>query len=223
MKMKDFAGKFKSLYLWGNLAAMAVVVIAAVMLLKYGLAAYTHHGESIEVPDVRHKICANAKAQLEMLRLKVVTSDTGYVKSLPPDCVLEQTPAPGTNVKSGHVIYLIVNALHSPLLTIPDLIDNSSLREATARLSAMGFKLGEPQLVAGEKDWVYGIIVDGRHVVTGQKISVEKTLVIEVGDGQLGEEDSITYIDPSYGEPQIMTEEDPFEEVSAPPAVGKGE
>lgn len=221
MKSKEFFGNFKSRYLWGNLILMAAVIVLSVTVLKFGIDIYTHHGETIKVPDVRHKSFADAEAQMDMLKLKVVVSDTGFVKSLPPDCVLEQNPAPGSMVKSGHVIYVTVNALHTPTLTIPDIIDNCSLREATAKLSSMGFKLGDPQLVSGEKDWVYGIIVGGRHVATGEKVPVGKTLIIEVGDGQYDSDDSINYVDPVSPAETETTEEDPFEEVKSPPEEEK--
>ena len=217
MKPNEFIGKFKSKYLWGNLILMASVIVLSITVLKFGLDIYTHHGESIKIPDVRHKSFADAEAQLEMMKLKVVVSDTGYVRYLPPDCVLEQSPAPGNCVKSGHIIYITVNALHTPTLTIPDIIDNCSLREATAKLSAMGFKLGDPQLVSGEKDWVYGIIVGGRHVTTGQKVAIGKTLIIEVSDGQYNADDSINYVDPSSKGNDEQVEQDPFEEVKSPP------
>ena len=138
MKPTDFFKKFKSWYLWGNLAAMALVVALACYGLKYWLGVYTHHGEAIEVPDLRQKSFKDAQHILRGLGLDVTVSDTGYVKTLSPDCILEQTPEPGARVKSGRMVTVIVNAAHSPMITLPDIIDNSSLREAMAKLSEIG-------------------------------------------------------------------------------------
>lgn len=214
MKQSEFFGKFKSWYLWGNLLAMFMVVLAVGIGVRYGLAVYTHHGESIEIPNVKHRQFADAEQILKNAGLKIEVVDTGYVKSLPANCILEQSPAPGEKVKSGHVITVTINASHSPTITLPDVIDNSSLREAMAKLSAMGFKLGMPQYIAGEKDWVYGILVKGRHVVAGDRISVEETLIIQVGNGLRDGEDSVDYIDPvssDYGDDE--GDIDDFEEV----------
>ena len=52
-----------------------------------------------------------------------------------------------------------------------------------ARLKALGFKVGQPQFVTGEKDWVYGVLVNGKNVAAGEKISVDETLIIQVGRG----------------------------------------
>lgn len=214
MKQSEFFGKFKSWYFWGNLLAMFMVVLAVGIGVRYGLDVYTHHGESIEIPNVKHRQFADAEQILKNAGLKIEVVDTGYVKSLPANCILEQSPAPGEKVKSGHVITVTINASHSPTITLPDVIDNSSLREAMAKLSAMGFKLGMPQYIAGEKDWVYGILVKGRHVVAGDRISVEETLIIQVGNGLRDGEDSVDYIDPvssDYGDDE--GDIDDFEEV----------
>ena len=214
MKQSEFFGKFKSWYLWGNLLAMFMVVLAVGIGVRYGLDVYTHHGESIEIPNVKHRQFADAEQILKNAGLKIEVVDTGYVKSLPANCILEQSPAPGEKVKSGNVITVTINASHSPTITLPDVIDNSSLREAMAKLSAMGFKLGMPQYIAGEKDWVYGILVKGRHVVAGDRISVEETLIIQVGNGLRDGEDSVDYIDPvssDYGDDE--GDIDDFEEV----------
>lgn len=195
MKSKEFFRKLTSRYLIGNLVAMAAVVALLCVGLKFGLAAYTHHGEAISVPDVRHRLFNDARALLEGAGLDIVVTDTGYVKTLPADCILEQTPAAGYKAKAGHVVYVTVNASHSPTLVIPDIIDNSSYREAKAKLIAMGFKLSEPRLIPGEKDWVYGVTVNGRHLNVGDRVPVDAKLVILVGDGLRDDDGAVDYVD----------------------------
>ena len=216
MTSSEFLSKFKSKYLWGNLLAMLVVVILLGIGVRFGIDAYTHHGESIAIPDIRHKNWADAEKILENAGLQIEVSDTGYVKTLPPDCILEQSPAPGELVKSGHVIYVTVNASSTPSLALPDVIDNSSLREAMAKLTAMGFKLGAPQFIPGEQDWVYGILVNGRHVVAGDRIPVGATLIIQVGNGQRDASDSIDMVGNPFEEEPVggSSDEDEFEEVA---------
>ena len=221
MNPSEFIKKFKSRYLWGNLCAMALVVVAACAGVKFGLDVYTHHGESIAIPDVRRKAFADADYLLREAGMIVVVSDTGYVRNLKPGCILEQTPEPGERVKSGHIIYVIVNASHTPTLTVPDVIDNSSLREAMAKLSAMGFKLTQPEFIDGEKDWVYGLTVKGRHVVAGDKVSIDDWVTVQVGNGQRDSTEDIDYIDAPYpAEEGIIENEggdvDEFQEVHGP-------
>lgn len=137
-----------------------------------------------------------------------MVSDTGYVKELPADCVLEQSPTPGTSVKVGHHINLIVNASSTPTLSLPDIVDNCSSREAMAKLKAMGFKVGMPQFVEGEKDWVYGITVDGQQRSAGDRIPVSKTVILQIGNGMLSAEDSIQVVDYNLNSHDGMGESD---------------
>ena len=220
MKTSEFFGKLRSSYLWGNIAAMAVVLVLACWGVQLALDIYTHHGEEVIIPNVKHKSFEDARHIMENAGLEVVVTDTGYVKALGPDCILEQSPAAGEKVKTGHIIYVTVNATHSPTISLPDVIDNSSLREAMARLSAMGFRLGTPQRVPGEKDWVYGITVHGRHVSAGDRVAVDDPIVVQAGSGMVDEADSINFIDP-FDENESAGEVDEFEEVKAPPTAAE--
>lgn len=195
MKAAEIAKKIFSLGLWANLLAMVLVVALLCFGVKYGIDLYTHHGEKIQVPNVRHKSFADAEHILDKLGLQIAISDTGYVKTLPPDCILEQSLVPGQVVKSGRTVFVVVNASSTPTLTIPDVIDNSSYREARARLTAMGFKVGDPEYVPGERDWVYGIKCKGRLVGTGQRIPVDAYIIIQVGDGRRDLSDSVAYME----------------------------
>ena len=96
--------------------------------------------------------------------------------------VLDQNPAGGARVKEGRTIYLTVTTSKVPLVKLPDLIDNSSLRQAEAKLKAMGFKLTEPEYVSGEQDWIYGIKYRGRSLVSGDKVPHEAMLTLCVGN-----------------------------------------
>lgn len=218
--MSEFFNKFKSPFLWGNIIAMIVLVVLLLFALKIGLDRYTLHGVTISIPDVKGKPMIEARRILYTAGLNIEVTDTGYVKEMPADYVLEQKPVAGTRVKEGRVISLVVNALHTPTIALPDIIQNCSLREALARLNAMGFKVGETDYVKGEKDWVYGVTVDGRHVATGDRISIDKTVVVQVGDGMLSEEDSVLIVDyhsdtydEYYDEPATSDDFDDFVEI----------
>lgn len=206
MRTKDFFGKFFSKFLVGNLLAMLIVVILAMFGVKYGLEWYTHHGEGIEVPKLEGKKFSQARAIIDDLKLNIVVSDSGFNKKLPADCILMQNPGYGTKVKQGHTIYVTVNSPSSPSFAIPDVVDNSSYREAAARLMAIGFKLLEPQMVPGEKDWVYGIICDGKKVSAGERISIDHPLTLMIGNGQYQTDDD--EVEPEY---RMMEEDDPNE------------
>jgi beta-lactam-binding protein with PASTA domain len=213
MKAKEFFGKFASGFLWGNILAMVLVVVALAFGVKYGLDVYTRHGEGIEVPKVEGMVYQNARALMEERGLYLVVTDSGYNKRLPANSILIQNPGPGMKVKQGHTIYVTVNSPSSPSFAIPDLVDNSSFREAEAKLTAIGFKLTPPQQVEGEKDWVYGILCRGRRVSTGDRISIDSPLTLLVGNGHYGAEEEIDYIGSEAQPMQEEGETDEFEEI----------
>ena len=226
MNAKEFLSKKTSYYVLLNLLAMAVVIFILCIGVKYGLALYTHHGEGIEVPELKGMTYHKARLLLEESNLNIVVSDSGYQKSLPADCILAQTPGHGVKVKSGHTIYVTVNSPSSPTFTIPDVVDNSSFREAEAKLMAMGFRLTEPQRVVGEKDWVYGILCRGRRVSNGDRVPIDYPLTLMIGTGSYDEDDAILeeYVEPTYEanptegmkESSATKEVDEFVEVTAP-------
>ena len=198
MKAKEFLGKFTSLFLWGNLLAMALVVLVLGSAVKYGLDAYTNHGEGVKVPKLEGMLYANARSMIESDGLRIMVSDSGYNKRFAANSILAQSPNPGAFVKQGHVVYVTVNSPSSPTFAIPDVVDNSSYREAEAKLMALGFKLQPPQYVSGEKDWVYGILCRGRKVSTGDYVSIESPLTLLIGSGTYELDGEIDDIEPEY-------------------------
>ena len=207
----NFLRKLFGNYIVRHLMAMVLVVILLCVGIGFGLDAYTHHGEGIVVPDLKGMTYEKAYALLDEKGLAIVVNDSGYNKQLPANSVLAQTPAFGQKVKQGHIIYVTVKSPHSPTFAIPDIVDNSSLREAEARLMAMGFRLTAPQLIDGEKDWVYGILCQGRRISNGDRIPIDYPLTLMVGKGTFDDADSILYVEP-VGESEV----DEFEEVKEP-------
>ena len=225
MKIKDFFGKFLSVYLLGHLLAMAVVIVLLCLGVKYGLEWYTRHGEGIKVPKVEGMLYGNARTLILEDGLNIMVSDSGYNKAMPADCILAQTPGHGQKVKEGHTIYVTVNSPSSPTFAIPDIVDNSSLREAEAKLTAMGFRLQPAQRVTGEKDWVYGILCRGRRVSNGDRVPIDYPLTLMVGSGAFDESDDIDYVgyDNSLMDMTRGADVDEFEEVTIPPVEEKAE
>lgn len=180
--LKEFFSFKKNRFFWLNLIAMIVVVIGACWGTLLWLDHYTHHGEAYVVPNVKNKTLGEAQLALHNQKLEGLVVDSSYVKGLPDGIVLDQNPAGGARVKEGRTIYLTITTSKVPLVKLPDLIDNSSLRQAEAKLKAMGFRLTEPEYVSGEQDWIYGIKYRGRSLMSGDKVPHEAMLTLCVGN-----------------------------------------
>ena len=213
MTSREFFHKFNSTYIWGNILAIVILVLLLAIGVRFGLDYYTLHGESIVVPNVIHKQYDDAVDIMDKVGLKIEVTDTGYVKDLPPDCILEQSPVGGKRVKSTHVIYVTINAASAPSLVIPDIIDNNSLREAQAQLLSMGFKVGEPEYIPGEKDWIYGILVNGKHVQAGDRVPADAVIVLQVGDGTREITDTSGLNESEYEDVEVEQKRPKYDEV----------
>lgn len=170
-------------FFWLNILGMIVVVLVLVLGTFKGLDLYTHHGEEVAVPDVKGMMPAEADKLFRDKGLIAKVVSTSYQKNMPSGCILELTPEPGEKVKKGRTIFLTINSINAPLQEVPDVTENSSAREAEAQLITAGFHLTPNQMVNGEMDWVYGVLYNGRHILTGEKIPTGSVLTLQVGNG----------------------------------------
>ena len=161
---KEFFSFKNNRFFWLNLIAMVVVIVAAAWGTLQWLDSYTRHGEAVVVPDVKGMNLRIAENELDKQSLKSIVIDSSYVKGIAPGAILEQNPS-------------------APKVAIPDVMDNSSLRQAEAKLRALGFKITEPEYISGEKDWVYSIKYRGRDLKAGEKVPHEAVLTLTVGNG----------------------------------------
>lgn len=191
MTFKEFFSFRKNRYFWLNIIVMFVFVVLLFWGALKWLDVYTRHGEAILVPDVKGMSVEQAEAQFEKCNLTYEVSDSTYVKELTPGCVLDYTPSAGMKVKKGRLVRMTINTLSVPLQEVPDVADNSSLRQAEARLLASGFKLDSVKYIEGEKDWVYNVIYKERILTMGDKIPMGAIVTLEVGDGGALANDSL--------------------------------
>ena len=167
-----------------NLVAMVGVGLAAVMITFRWIDSYTEHGVALVVPDVTGMYEEDAIRKLAQHHLVGVASDHVFVKGLAAGEITAQRPAANAKVKRGRKIYLTINSGNHPMIAIPDIADNSSLRQAESRLRAAGFKLAPNDTITGDLDWVYGVRYNGRELQGGELVpeGVELTLVIGGGE-----------------------------------------
>ena len=212
MTIKEFFSSKTNKYFWLNLIAMMAVVILLLFGVLKWLDVYTRHGEAVVVPDVKGMTVGEAEMLLRNHGLVCVVSDSNYVKNKPAGSILELNPSAGQKVKEGRTIYLTINTLDVPLRLVPDVADNSSVRQAQAKILAAGFKLSENELISGEKDWVYGVKYKGRQLNMGDKVPVGATLTLLVGDGetQVQDSDSLEIVEDAAGTTDVSTDDSWF-------------
>lgn len=164
--------------LWA-LAGVATIVIVVLIWMNV----YTLHGESITVPDLRGMSIDKVAQILQNKNLRFEVVDSVFVKGKKPGAVVEQIPAPESNVKEGRIVFLSINAIHPKKIPVPDVRDQSS-RQAIATLTSVGFEVVKTIEVASEyKDLVVDVIYNGRKLLPGQRVPMGSNLILTVGDG----------------------------------------
>lgn len=119
-----------------------VFLVILGFLSTFLLRGCTHHGEKIEIPDLKGISIEKAASILEEKKLRYQIIDTVFYEELPKLSIAEQVPAKGSFVKADRVIFLTINAPQVPMVELPD-VTGKSLRIATTLLESAGFKVGE--------------------------------------------------------------------------------
>jgi len=166
-----------------NLAVALLFVVAVFGVTYKYLDSYTHHGESISVPDLRGLKAERLQTFLTDKHLRYSVVDSIFELDKPPGTVVEQDPAPDSKVKEDRTIYLTVNASLPPKVKMPDLMD-VSYRQAEAILSTFGLKVGsliyKPDLA---RNAVLGQRYKGSEIRPGTEIPKGSVIDLVLGDG----------------------------------------
>lgn len=174
-----------------NLAAMAAVVVAAVLITFRWIDKYTEHGIAVTVPDVTGMQEEEAIQALSQQHLVGIADAMEYKKGVPTGEVLSQRPGINAKVKHGRKIYLTISSGNHPMKAVPDVADNSSLRQAESRLRAAGFLLTPHDTIEGELDWVYGVRYNGRELKGEEQVPEGATLTLIIGGGEKIDADTL--------------------------------
>lgn len=204
MTGKDFIRKIFSPYIWINVLGMSLVIILVCLGTIWWMQGYTHHGEGVDVPNVKGILFDDAVYELRDLELDAIVIDSSYDKRLAPGIVIEQTPGPGARIKAGREVYLTINAKSEPTMPIPNVIDNCSYREAEAKFLALGFKMAPVQYVEGTKDWVLGVKCQGRSVRTGDRVPLSSPITLVIGNSEVEFDENETIVDDNWMNDEVV-------------------
>ncbi len=75
---------------------------------------YTDHGDFVSVPDLKGMRMEEAAQALEDRDLEYLVIDSIYDKKATPGTIMEQSPAPESQVKEGRQIFLTIHSYHAP-------------------------------------------------------------------------------------------------------------
>src|SRR5690606_32926606 len=125
------------------LMILGLLFLLLFLFFKIYLPNYTHHGETVTVPDLEGFHHSELKEYLEARDLELeVALDSGFVAEIDKLTILKQNPKPGAKVKKNRKIYVTLNAANAPLISMPNLV-NTQVRNAQEMLSNFGLVRGD--------------------------------------------------------------------------------
>jgi len=181
--MNSFSTSFKKI-LVNLLIIFGLSALLGFLFLKVYLPFYTHHGETVTVPDLSGYRFLEASQLLENTGLQYeVSVDSGFSADLPALAVLKQIPDASSQVKTGRRVYLTLNARNAPILKMPNLV-NMPLKNVQEILSNIGLQRGD---IVYMPDIGINVVLDQRYrgvsIKEGFEIPKGATIDLLVGDG----------------------------------------
>ena len=116
-------------------------VIIALLMDFIVMPWYTKHGKEFELPDVTDRKIEEAMEVLKEADFKPLIQDSVYDEQFSPGSVIQQNPAPFSQVKKGRRVYLIVSIGEKPRF-VPHLIGLTP-QDAEFRLKEQALKLNQ--------------------------------------------------------------------------------
>ena len=179
MKLKKF---FINIYVRNILLAI-VVTVALILLTLWWLKVYTHHGESVEIPNLKGLTIEKAQSAFQDGNLNFQVIDSVFNRNATPGTIVETIPPIGTKVKKGRTIYITLNSFSSLMLTIPEITDRSQ-RQAVAILKSVGFEdVNVKQVPGAYQGLVVGLETKNKPLTTGESVPITTPLTLLVSSG----------------------------------------
>lgn len=132
-----------------NILVMFGVFVALMISAMIFLRIYTRHDSTKEVPDFANLSVDEAEKLASKSGLDVYVYDSVFVRRMAKGAVYRQVPAPGSKVKPGRKVSLVINAVTPKKATMPNVV-GYSMRQAKAEILSRGLVLGRLIYVSDE-------------------------------------------------------------------------
>ena len=172
-----------------NLAIAIVLGLGILWGIYVWLKDFTHHNESLSVPDLKGMHLKEAKKKLKKSNLNYVVSDSTYVPNTPPLTVIEHQPEALDKVKLNRKIYLTINKPNPPKETVPANLKDNSLRQVLKVMKAKGFTIGEYIYESGGvgRNTLKRLEVNGETIEFGSKLPQGTKVDLVLYEGKASE------------------------------------
>jgi len=181
------SNSFSQVILHLGIAFLASAIILFFVFYNY-LPILTNHNETIAVPNLVGVSVEDLEKKLQEAGFEMIVQDTVYSKDYRPYTVLEQKPNPGTQVKVGRKIYVVISPKTPPKVKMPDL-RGMSYQMAIAKIKTLQLEVGairfKPDIA---RDAVLGQEIAGVPIKKDEYVQVGTSIDLVIGSG-VGDEE----------------------------------
>jgi len=169
----------------GLAAAISVILLLATLL---GLRIYTHHGQTIMVPDLSGLTEQEVSEVTAARNLRYEVIDSVFSSEMPRGTVVKQNPGASAKVKKHRKIFLTLNAINPETVPMPRLV-GLSIRQARLAMQNAGLTLGE---IRYRPDFAVNNVLEQLHAdsMIAEGTEIRKGEVIDLVLGMVSDENT---------------------------------
>ena len=174
-----------SRYFWGSALLMILFAFVFLLGLMSYLRNYTDHNKSITVPDLTEMTLEEVDNILNPKKLRYeILDSSSYYPDLPPQAVINHTPAGGQRVKEKRMIYLEVNRATPPMVMFPAREEYPSRKTVIDLILSYGLRPGrEVRVSCDHLDYVDDLRFKGESLKEGKLIPKGSSIDLYLCDG----------------------------------------
>jgi eukaryotic-like serine/threonine-protein kinase len=166
-----------------NLIIAVIVTIVLTIVIGQLLKIYTHHSETVVVPNLIGLLPADFENKNIKDDFELVVIDSVFDLNKAKGSIAFQEPPSNSVVKRHRTIYLTLVATTPEKVRMPDLSD-LTLRQASAVLETYGLKTGRIDYVANmAKNAVVRQLFKGRDIKSTDWILKGSSIDLKIGNG----------------------------------------
>lgn len=187
-----------------NLLLIAIILIAGYFAINLILNTTTRHGKELALPDFSGMKLEKAEELAKNLQINLEVSDSIYMRGMEKGVVARQNPIPGSKVKKGRRILVVINSIVPRQAEVPSLI-GYSMRQAKTELLSKGLRVGK--LIYTEDMATNNVLAqqyNGEDIAPGTKINSDSKIDLVLG---MNPAHSTTYVPYVIGYKYLLAKE----------------
>jgi beta-lactam-binding protein with PASTA domain len=173
---------------WKRIGIQVGIMLGLFLLLVFiiglSLKSYTHHSESLTVPDFKGMTIEEVERECNEKDLRYLVKDSVFSQDAPRNTIVDQNPKPLSKVKRNRRIYLSLNAKKAPKVSLPNIIDISR-RQAVKILESIGIKASDK--IEYKSDPALNAVLEvkyrGLNIEPGASLQKGSVVDLVLGDG----------------------------------------